>query len=569
MLPPILKEEQILSEAFRLQVIKAIKSPANQSRKKNGEKRQAIFKNKTPEYVRLKLEEQGFKKSTIKQMMARCSNIGILKKIVKKKARAYVSGVDRTLPGTDGAQAKAATESIQGLSDYLGATQVFQKGDEFRELFLNALIYLYPIAVGEKMEADGLKKIWGMTTRVLGAHEFDAIPDAQNPERAAAIVLSDYQTGLEYLNQDSGVDGYRPNASMDGTAGTNAVTENAASKERYVWWSGKYHLTCDGNGRLVVEPGMARGDQANLIKQLPFVGLYKDQDGHFWACGGDDVMDADVLINLLITDAAGILSAQGWGQPVLIRKKKADSTQEVEIGPHNVIDMEMGDDGAQPSFSFESTDPHTDAWLKLVEMYLALVLTTNNLSPRNISGKLDASTVASGIAKMIDESESTEDISLAQAYYQKREREFWVIAQKWLEVLKPTGRLAPELEKVQPFNGAEVNTKFRQIGVVLSETERADLVKLKKENGVTRFTKLIQMENPGMSDEDAEKELQAIIKQRLEILAADPTLLAAESSAATVSTDQQLPGSGGEDPGQPAAQQPPKTGVKKKPKEKA
>lgn len=546
------KDEEILDIGFRLKMIKQINSAANKQRKADSEVRYQLFKDKTRPLLKKSLQAQGFLADTIKQMMARAANISIFKKIIKKKARAYVAGVERTIRKPDGSVDDAATKDIQAISDLMSVSQVFRKGDEFREMSKNAMIYCHPLAVAND-SVDPTLKVWSLTTRVLMAHQFDAIPDGQNREISRCIVLSDYEGGLQEISQDRGVDGYRD---ADGS-GSNATLPRADT-QRYVWWTALYHFTTDGNGEILGAFG--RPDSKNLIGSLPFVGLFKDQDGEFWAEGGDDLVEGSILVNLLLTDTAGVLSAQGWGQPVLTEQQRSDGKkpEEVTTGPHNLIRLAIDENGNAGSYELVSTDTKTESWLKLVEVYVALMLTTNNLSPRNISGKLDAASVASGIAKMIDEAESTEDITDSQSYFQKREQEFWVIVSKWLEVLRPTERLVEKLKVIKPFDGDKVTTSYKMQGVVLSETERADLIKKKKEIGLTKFIELIKMEKPGFSDDEAKKYLMEVIAERLMIIEQDPTLLAAESSTATIVAEQ--PGMDpNQDPAAPAAKPPVKT----------
>lgn len=553
-MPFIFQDEDVLNREFRVKIIKEITSPENVNRKKISSRRHQIFRDKTLEHVLQRLKDQGFKDSTITQMRARGSNISIYKKVIKKKARAYVSGVERTVRTKDGKIDDVATKDVQIMAELLNVTQAFRRGDEFREMTKNALLYCYPQAVS--VDPNTSLKIWTLATRVLMAHQFDAIPDAQNHEVARCIILSDYPAGLQEISQDRGVNGYRdPQEGTSGGDGFNQVIANSPSDQgagamRFVWWTGKFHFTTDGNGEYV--RGMQMDDGRNLVGMLPFVDLFKDQDGEFWGQGGDDLTEGAILVNTLLTDMAGILSAQGWGQPVLTELARKGSEggapPEVEVGPHNLIRLPIDENGNAGKFELVSTDPHTEEWLKAVEVYVALLLTTNNLSPRNISGKLDANNVASGIAKMIDEAESTEDLSEAQQYFARKEQTFWTIANRWLDALRPTGRLIEPLKAVKPFGGELVNATFKQQGTVLSDAERQDLIKKRKEVGLTLMQELIKMDKPNLTDKEALEYLEQVLTQRKEIQAKDPTLLAAESSTTTVKTDQEIPGQGGGSP---------------------
>lgn len=545
----IFRDEDVLSEGFRMKIIREIKSVENMKRKATMLKRFDLFRDQTLDHVMKRLQDQGFKKDTIEQLRARGSNISILKKIIKKKARAYVAGVDRDLPGQqDGTTEEQGTKGVEQVAELLNVTQVFRRADEYRELLKNCLVYCHPIPTDEVATPDGARNIWGLTTRILGAHQFDVIPSAADRECAGAVILSDYPAGLFALSSERGAKGFRDGAEGstqgDGVDQTiaNSPADAGAGGERYIWWTRKYHFTTNGDGKIL--PGLQQPDLANLIKTMPFVDLAKDRDGNYWGQGGDDLTEGAILVNLLLTDFAGILSAQGWGQPVLTGNFEKDNPDEVETGPHNLIRLYQKEGQPTPKYELVSTDPNSDAWMRMVEVYIALLLTTNNLSPRNISGKLDAASVASGIAKMIDESESTEDITEAQQYYARKEQDFWEIVARWLDVLRPTDRLTPELKTVPAFAGKKVNVRFKQQSTVLSDDEKLNLIKKRKEIGLTLIQDLIKMDDPHLSDQEALDKLAKILEQRAQIRAKDPTLLAAESSTTTVESDMQ-PGQGG------------------------
>lgn len=539
----IFKDEDVLDPNFRVKIIREIMGEENLRRKVQSVKRYEMFRDKTVDHVMNRLRDQGFLKDTIDQMRARASNISILKKIVKKKARSYVSGVDRKAVDKAGKDLPDVTKSVEKLAEILKVTQVFRRADEARELNRNALIYCHPIPTAQVQTPDGVMNRWTMTTRVLQAHQFDAIPSAHNRELAGCIILSDYPAGLQAMMQGRGALGYRsPPEGGSGGDGRDQEIANSRSDAgagdrpgdvKFIWWTSSYHFTTDKDGKIVA--GQQAMDLTNPIKRMPFVHVAKEQDGEFWADGGDDLSEGAILINLLLTDFAGIMSAQGWGQPVLIEEAASgqDQPEEVETGPHNLIRLRVKQGSSiTPDYKLVSTDPHPDAWLRLIEVYVALLLTTNNLSPRNISGKLDVANLASGVAKMIDESESTEDITEAQAYFSCKEEEFWDVVQAWLAVLTPTDRLDDELAEITGIPAdVEINTRFKQAGAVLSEDEKLSLILKKKQIGLTLFQDLLKLENPNLSDEEALELLGKIIEQRLSIQKQDPTLLSGAVSA--------------------------------------
>lgn len=514
----IFSDEQILNESFRRGIIKEIEGDENRQRKAMANRRFEIFRDQVKKYVMQRLRAQGFKEDTIAIMLQRAANISICKKIVKKKARAYSNGVDRSIPGDEG-----GTLAVQELADMLGVSQQFKKGDEYRNLTRNATMFIHPLMEYQEEGYDGTSRgRYGMCVRTLHPHLYDVIPDAQNREKARCLILSEYPAGNPYplvgaaTWDGSPRTGYNSNIQsgdgVDQTIANSRADSGARPDERqYIWWTGKYHLTTDCEGALIASRSPA--DLRNPIQQLPFVNLAMDQDGEFWGEGGEDVIDGSILINVFMTDAAAILNMQGWGQPVL--KGENLKGGNYPVGPQVMMELSYKNDQPEPKYEIVSTDPHTDMWLRIMEVYIALLLTTNNLSPRNISGKLDTSSVASGIAKMIDESESIDDITESQNYFIHREKEFWEIISEWLNAFRSAESLIPELETLPEFDGSEVNVKFKQGGIVLSEKEKLDIIELRKKLGINTMIELLKMDDPSLTDADAEKKLAAIAKDQL------------------------------------------------------
>jgi hypothetical protein len=511
------RDEEILNEDFRYAIIREIEGPENTARKAERFQRFQVFMDMTDRYVMNRLKAQGFEESTIEVMRQRRANISICKKIIKKKSRAYNAGVDRNVPGDD-----VATEAVRELSDYLGVTQAFKEADEYRNLSRNALIFPHPIIDGYADNFEGgTRPIYGMTTRVFSPHAYDIIPDSQNRERARCVILSEWPGGRQYAGAvpmeyaGGGRGGYvNSNYGGDGVDQriANSLTDIGAGKKQYIWWTAKYHFTTDCYGKIVTDPMKTPADLMNPIQMLPQLTIAMEQKGNYWGNGGDDVIDGSVLINVLLTDAAAILNLQGWGQPVMIGKNLKGGYR---MGPQIMLELSYQDGEDKPEYKVVSTDPHTEMWIKLVEVYIAMLLTTNNLSPRNVSGDLNTSSLASGIAKMIDESESTDDINESQNYYVSKERQYWAIVTAWLNAFRNTEALVEQLQTMPEFNGDDVNTRFHSQSIVLSEKEQLEILQLRKELGIDTMVDILRRDDPSLSEEDAQAKLQKILADKM------------------------------------------------------
>lgn len=510
-------DEQILDQAFRAKLIKEINGSENQNRKKQQSAMLEMLRDQIIKFVLERLKAQGFKDETLAVMVQRATNVNIYKKIVSKKARSYSKGISRQVE-----ESEEATADIEIVAEAMKLTQAMKKADRYRKAAKNCLLYIYPEYIEDPAELG--KKVLSLCTKVYFPHLYDAIPDANDHEKMRCVILSPFSDNASAALQPSigGGDGrnisnyanpiWRPDRIEQTIA--NSPQDTGSQKREYVFWTAKYHLTTDENG-VIIAAKTPEGSK-NPINRLPFVNLHEEQDGEFWAMGGDDLVQATVLINLKLTDMEAILHQQGWGQLVITGEglKKKDFA----VGPQVALALDTEKGAQHPTDAkILAHDPHTDQHLKSVEVHVALALTTNNLSVKSVSTNLEASSVASAIAKMVDESENMDDISEDQEFYAGKEKEAFMIAESWLQTLRPTAEVWDILKATKPLNIAEMSCQFHNQEQVVSEAERLQNMKLRKELGIDSIVDLIKKDNPGMSDKQAMAKALKILNERAEL----------------------------------------------------
>lgn len=529
----LFNDEQILNEGFRKKIIAEINGTENVERKRRAAACWEIWRDQVRGFVLDRLKAQGFLPETLAVMNQRASNVNLFKKIVSKKARSYSKGVDRSVPDD-----QTATKDIEVVATEMDLTGAMKKADRYRKAARNCLVYIYPEM--KQDPADATKMAMGLCTKVFFPHLYDAIPDAKDKEKMRCFILSPFadDAALSSSPALNGGDGrgvmnssnpYWRRDHMNQVIANHprddgAPTTDGKPKREYVFWTAKYHLTCDENGAVIPAKSgdavqAAAGNELgyrNPIGILPAFICTEEQDGEFWALGGDDSVEATILINLKLTDMESILHMQGWGQ--LVVEGEALEKKDFAVGPQKVMLMETAKGATVPTkASILQHDPHTDDHLKSVEVHVALTLTTNNLSIKSVSTNLEAGSVASAIAKMVDESENMDDISEDQEYYGKKEKEALRIAEAWLVPLRPTNVVAPELKATKPLKVKEMVTQFHNQEQVITEAERLANLKMRKELGLDTLVDLIKRDNPGMSDKQAEAKALQIMNERVEL----------------------------------------------------
>lgn len=536
-------DEQVLDEGFRKRIISEINGEENRQRKRLMAATWEIWRDQVRKYVLERLKAQGFRDDTLAIMNQRAANVNLFKKVVSKKARSYTKGVDRSVPDD-----KEGSADIDAVATALDLTGTMKRADRYRKAAKNCVLYIYPEEVED--EDNPGKTVWTLTSKVFFPHLYDVIPDAKDREKPRCVILSPFTEEASYAAQPAlnGGDGRNimsyanPIWRRDGIDQTIAnnprdAGANASKKREYVWWTGKYHLTTDENG--VVIPGKTPNGSENPIKRLPFVNVAEEQDGEFWAMGGEDLTEATILINLKLTDMESILHMQGWGQLKITGEDL--QKKDFKLGPTQALELNTAKGAThQTDAEILQHDPHTDEHLKSVEVHVALALTTNNLSIKSVSTNLEASTQASAIAKMVDESENMDDVSEDQDYYSKKEKECFRISEAWLSTLRPVPNCAKTLKETKPLKVAEMVTQYHNTEQVVSESERLANLKLRKELGLDTLVDLIKRDNPQMTEAQAEKKALSIMNEKAE--------LAAKAVAANAANPQQQPGSKEEPP---------------------
>lgn len=501
-------DEDVLNQQFRVRIIKELKSNENLKRKEAQKAMLQMLRDKVRDFVLQRLKAQGFMQETLAVMAQRASNVNLFKKIVSKKARSYTKGCSRSVPEND-----AATADLEIVAEAMNLTGAMKKADRYRKAAKNCLLYVFP----EWMEdpAKMGSKVLGLCAKVYFPHLYDVIPDASDPEKMRCLILSPFagQSSLAIQPSVGNGDGRNipvyanPVFQADGVDQViaDSPSDAGSGKREYVWWTAKYHFTTDEQGIIIPEKSpteMLGAGPANPIQRLPAIALQEEQDGEFWAEGGEDLLEANILLNLKLTDMEAILHQQGWGQLTITGEdvKKKDFA----VGPQVALVLDTAKGATIPTDAkILSHDPHTEQHMKSAEMHVALCLTTNNLSVKSVATNLEASSHAAAIAKMVDESENMDDVSEDQGYYSGIEKQVMLVAESWLQRLRDTAEIWPVLKETKPLEVAEMNVQFHNQEQVVSEQERLANLKLRKELGIDSLVDLIKKDNPGMTDKQA------------------------------------------------------------------
>lgn len=507
----ILRDEEILDQGFRSKMIEEIIGQGNVARKMRELRKYEVYKDLTKKWVIDALIKEGLTIETVAFMTNRATNLSICRKIIDKLARAYSAGVDRT------GEVEADNAAIQKIEQELEVTLKMQKVDRYRCLHHNCVALTIPVKDEYASDNQG-KDIYELDIKVLPPFMYDVIPDAKNNELGRVLILTDFteqrQPMVQGINSSQDGRGLPALANIRGDGQSQTIADDPSDrsqdKREFIWWSERYHFTTNIKGEIL--PDKSPEGLSNPIGLRPWVNFAFDQDGYYWAYGGEDITDAAVLINTMLTDLNSIMTMQGWGQ--LVAKGHKDSMpKDWKFSPYKCTEMTYDQDQPKPELDYISSNPPVDAWIRAVEQQLAMVLSTNNIAAKSIAGKLDSQNAASGISKLLDDSEVRSDIGEAQEEYKDKEKEIWKVIKAWWDYYSAAGQLCEDLVEEVNWSSDEIKIKFNDQMAIQSESEKLANLKLRKDLGLDTMLELIKINNPSLDDEAAQKQLEAITKE--------------------------------------------------------
>ncbi len=499
---------------LRKAIIEEINSPENCARKDEAFRRHQCMKDQTSVYVVEKLLKQ-FDDTTVKEMAYSLSNISFGRKIIDKLARVYSNGVQRTAINEAGEPVEDVTNSIQELSKLMKINTRMKSSNRYLRAHRNTIIGTLPCPI---MDVAGTK--YEIKIQPLEPHHYDVIEHEYDRERPMFIITSNYKRqALMYSNIDAAKAGRGVQAAASTQAkpsdqkdqlGVSTKEEVEKELERYVWWSKSFHFTTNGKGEILKNDD-DQYNTTNDLGELPFDNLSIEQDGQFWAEGGQDIFDGAVHLNCMITNTEHIGVVQGYGQ---FWMKGKGLPRNIKLGPNKAILMEQeSKDDPAPDMGFASSNPQLAALKDQVIMYVALLLTTNNLSTRAVAAELSANDMASGISLLIDKSESIEDVQDQQEIFREVEPEVWHKVQRWQEILGD--KLTDDFREFILPADFELSLKFNDARSIMSEKEKLENLKLRKDLGINREIDLLKIDDPSLTDAQAEERLKQIMEEKM------------------------------------------------------
>jgi len=428
-----------------------------------------IYNGKLRDQIAQMLRMEFVEDQTIKELQNRIVPINIIKKIVDKLATVYKSEPIRK-PVTEDISDQ---EAVDAYSNWFDINCIMEFTNKMFKLNKHCLVTPY-------LDLEGYPRI-----RCLPSHTFSIFSQSRiNPEKMDQVLV--------HIKTDNNLD---------------------AREQRYEYWDKDNYWIIDGEGNVVTEEmNMLNNPEGiNPFKVLPFVHITQQQE-LLYPVRSSDIKSVQYAVALLLSDTALAQKYNSWGTLLVTG---GNGEQKLKVGPGAIINLPFDPaSGQTPDAKYLQPTLNSTEVLEFVEKLVAWLLTTNNLTPAQMTGEIQVG--ASGISKMLDQVESTEDIERQQKFFKEAEKKLWdIFAHDMLPYWLEKGIINKECtEKFSPE--FEINILFPERKPMLSEKEKIENIKAKLDAGFMTMKAAIQELNPELEAGEVDDLILEIQNEKLD-----------------------------------------------------
>jgi len=485
-----LENLNLLDEGVRKQVLGDINQEENFSRKREAQRRFDVYRGRQDAYILEKLISE-FSVRTVQEMRTILS-INMTEKIIDELSSLYKNEPVREY--TDASENEE--EQIDELYNKAKFNSVMKIANKYYNLWDDLDILVIP--------KDGMIKV-----KPLIKQGYDIVPDANDPEKAYALILSTFDDATHAtfvdgtnITQDRN-DYYQRDYRNEKIADDD---DRLKLLQRYIWWTPEWHFTTDGHGKLIEEL------EPNPVGRLPIVNIAQEKDNQYFVRRGAGIINFAIEFSACLSDLANIIKLQGYAQAVITSVKQPTN---LSVGPNKIIWLEQDPNATvQPTFEFVSPNPDIANSLEFLDTLLRLFLSSRSIDPKTISGKLDGQSFSSGVERllaMIDRfSASQDDADL----FKCAEVDIFDLMRDWSNVMQGVSdetRLTDELNIATISDDVVMTVNFTGPEAVKTEAEELDLVERRLDNGTMSIVGAI--EKLDSVEKDKAKEILAEIRE--------------------------------------------------------
>lgn len=530
----LVNQDQLLNDSIlRRTIIEEINGEEEYARRSEAYRKYLMLRGQNKPYIKGMLAST-YSPETMKKLEYAMTNIAINTKIITKLAKVYENGATRAIASENSINEKE-TAKVQNLASWLDFNSIMKTANQSMRQQNKITVFTRPYSI------DGVDYVAPMP---LEPYMFSVIEHKENRKIPMCYILSDFKlmgkgNGDQYTLQDNPrkalnkIDkrydkgDYYQKVATDGKDNiiADSPLDQADCPQHYYFWTKSYHFVCNINGEILSKENLsayADGkpvdpvDYINPISSLPFDDLGMNQDNTYWPVQVNNVPDMDILLNCSMTNLNHIGNVQGYGKFYM---KGSNLPEHIPQAPDLALKLEYDEGDPVPEIGYVNSNPNLSELRANIEMQLAILLSTNNLSVSSFKLNLQGDSVQSGLAKILDSAESTEDINDQRQIFYDKEPLIWEKIHAWLDLLNRNGNLAKELKdnifNLETFKKGFMLT-FPPHKPIVSESEHLGNLKLRKELALNTKAEIIMMDRLGVDEKQAVMIVDKIKKERLE-----------------------------------------------------
>ncbi len=419
------------------------------------------LRNEIEDSLRAELSPASYAKA-----IKRVPSINLLIRIIDKLSRVYSEPVLRTLTNT---------VDHELLTYYVDAANVNE-----RMASANRMLNLHKCVALEPFVKNGRPRL-----RVIPAHQFlvfsDDAVDPMCPTVFIKIMGKELKT--QFVTRD----------------GAKADREETREVDVYHLYSDDEFLIIDSDGSVRDDKMAAVGnDGTNPVGVIPFVYVNRS-DFRLVPVPDTDTLDNTILIPKLLADLNYAVQFQSHSILVAVDLKVP---ADVAASPDAIWSLVSdGDEGKQGRIDAIKPSVDIEKVLMLVQTTLAIWLESRNIKAGTF-GQIQAQNAASGIAKLIDEADATQDRQAQCGRFHTAEVELWKLLARMHKYWTETGQAN---EKRLFSEEIEVSVRFPDQRPIVSDKDKVEEVRLQMEAGLMNRRQALEKLYPYLTEEEVDR----------------------------------------------------------------
>lgn len=422
------------------------------------------------------LRDEMVSASAFNRAIQRIPAINIVKKVTDKLSKVYNE------PALRSVQNKQDQSLLADMSQMLYLDNKLIIANKILNLHKRAALEIY---------LDGEKQ----AIRVLAGHQFFVFSDDPiNPMRPTVFV--------KLMGQEN----KKIRRTVDKNGKRVDPYEDIINVDILALYSDDEFMVIDTAGQVREDKMRELGatSMQNKFGVIPFIYLNKSEF-ELMPYPNKQALDISILIPKLLTDLN--YSAQFQSHSVIWTKNT--DLAGAEINPDAIVNLGDSTEGqGDPEIGIITPKTDIDGVLKLIEFQLSSYLTTEGIKAGGI-GNMQANQEASGVSKIIDESDATDARKSQMEIFRKVEKELWNKLQIMQDVWSRSGSV---MEKRTFSTGfiQSLSVKFAEIRPLESDKQKFEKIKIGRELKLLTRRHALKELFPNLSEEQIDARLDAI-----------------------------------------------------------